>query len=76
MSASAPAELPSWPNTGEAAYNSRDHDMCLMAFQDARERSVDDWKALIKKTDSQLGLTAIHQPARYILGVIEATWNG
>ncbi|KAL4886384.1 S-adenosyl-L-methionine-dependent methyltransferase [Aspergillus karnatakaensis] len=55
---------------------SRDHDMYMMAFQNARERTVDDWKALVKETDPRFELTAIHQPARSVLGVIEATWRG
>ncbi|KAL4935046.1 hypothetical protein BDV06DRAFT_229194 [Aspergillus oleicola] len=51
------------------------NDMYMMAFQNARERTVDDFAALIKAADSRYELTATHQPSNSVVAVMEVTFN-
>ncbi|PYI29049.1 hypothetical protein BP00DRAFT_458956 [Aspergillus indologenus CBS 114.80] len=54
----------------------RDYDMYMMAFQNARERTLEDWKALFGAADARFGLSAVHRPVGSALAVLEFTWEG
>ncbi|OJJ97232.1 hypothetical protein ASPACDRAFT_46085 [Aspergillus aculeatus ATCC 16872] len=41
----------------------RDHDMYMLAFQNARERALEDWTALFGAADARFVLSAAHRPA-------------
>ncbi|KAL4876386.1 S-adenosyl-L-methionine-dependent methyltransferase [Aspergillus karnatakaensis] len=54
----------------------RDSDMSMLSFQNAQERSRDDWLALFRAADERFEVTAIRKPDRSVLSVIEVTWRG
>ncbi|KAF4219055.1 hypothetical protein CNMCM5878_003910 [Aspergillus fumigatiaffinis] len=54
----------------------RDLDLYMLGFQNARERTSDDWTALLKAADSRFQITAIQKPVDSVLSVIEVTLNG
>ncbi|KAH8694169.1 O-methyltransferase-domain-containing protein [Talaromyces proteolyticus] len=54
----------------------RDSDMYMLAFQNARERTAQEWSALLKRADGRFQLTRVHQPPRSVLAVVEVTWDG
>ena len=49
--------------------------MYMLAFQNARERTADDWKALFVDVDPRFRLTKIHQPLKSSLAIVEVTWE-
>ena len=53
-----------------------DYDMYMLAFQNARERTADDWSALFKEADPRFMPTQVHQPPQSSLAVVEVTWGG
>ncbi|KAL9025549.1 MAG: hypothetical protein Q9196_005649 [Gyalolechia fulgens] len=68
------------PALGEAHYlverESRDYDMYMLAFQNAKERTAEDWKSLFREADERFELTRVEQPPKATLAVVEVTWKG
>ncbi|KAL8836163.1 MAG: hypothetical protein Q9170_003016 [Blastenia crenularia] len=68
------------PALGEAHYlverEGRDYDMYMLAFQNAKERTAEDWKMLFRTADERFGVSEVVQPARSALAVVVATWGG
>ncbi|KAL2825755.1 O-methyltransferase-domain-containing protein [Aspergillus cavernicola] len=56
--------------------DAREFDMHMLGFQNARERTRDDWEGLLKEADGRFKLTAVRQPAGSFLAVVEVTWLG
>ncbi|RAH70083.1 uncharacterized protein BO66DRAFT_438444 [Aspergillus aculeatinus CBS 121060] len=54
----------------------RDYDMYMMAFQNAKERTLEDWTALFGAADARFGWPAVHRPVGSGLAVLEFTWEG
>lgn len=52
-----------------------DYDMYMLALQNAKERTVEDWASLFKEVDTRFQLTKTHQPPKSALAVLEVTWN-
>jgi glutaminase len=50
--------------------------MYMLGLQNAQERTTDDWKTLLKDTDSRFKITSISKPFKSFLSIIEVTWNG
>jgi hypothetical protein len=50
--------------------------MYMLAFQNAKERTADDWIALLKGVDLRFELTSVVQPPGSYLAIVEATWQG
>ncbi|KAL9608656.1 MAG: hypothetical protein Q9167_006523 [Letrouitia subvulpina] len=69
------------PGRGEAPYliereaRYSDYDMYMLAFQNAKERTANDWTTLFQETDPRLKLTRVHQQAKSSLAVVEITWE-
>ena len=53
-----------------------DYDMYMLAFQNAKERTADDWTALFKEADQNFKLTRVYQPPKSSLAIVEVTWEG
>jgi SAM-dependent methyltransferase len=53
-----------------------DFDLYMLAFQNARERTAQDWAKLFEGADARFRLTAVHQPPKSTLAVVEMTWRG
>ena len=49
--------------------------MYMLAFQNAKERTVDDWTALFEGVDARFKLASVHHPPRSYLAVIQFLWN-
>ena len=49
--------------------------MYMLAFQNAQERTADDWEMLLKEADPRFHLTRLYQPPRALLAIVEVTWN-
>ncbi|KAL8743969.1 MAG: hypothetical protein Q9190_003738 [Brigantiaea leucoxantha] len=66
------------PGHGEAHYLAerevRDYDMYMLAFQNAKERTADDWTMLFSEADPRFRLTKIRQPLKSSLAIVEFTW--
>ncbi|KAL4930345.1 S-adenosyl-L-methionine-dependent methyltransferase [Aspergillus undulatus] len=54
----------------------REFDLIMMSFQNARERTRDDWERLIAAADGRFWLTDVRQQEGSSLAVIEVTWMG
>lgn len=54
----------------------RDSDMLMLSFQNAQERTEDDWRALLMAADGRFEMTAVQRLTGYVLGVVEVTWRG
>ena len=50
--------------------NDRDYDMYMLAFQNAKERTADDWIALFKEADPKFQLLDMHQSPNSSLAVV------
>ena len=46
----------------------------MLALFNARERSLQDWKELLKATDEGLELVGVIQPKGSALGLLEVQW--
>ncbi|KAJ5956091.1 hypothetical protein N7501_010370 [Penicillium viridicatum] len=68
------------PGYGEAHYlkerEARDYDMYMLGWQNAQERTPDDWKSLFRDTDSPFNVTKTFQPSKSYLSIMEVTWEG
>ncbi|KAL8941723.1 MAG: hypothetical protein Q9211_001699 [Gyalolechia sp. 1 TL-2023] len=53
-----------------------DYDMYMLAFQNAKERTAEDWKSLFREADERFELTRVEQPPKATLAVVEVTWKG
>ena len=53
----------------------RDFDLYMLAFQNAKERTADDWTTLFKETDPRFKLTRVYQPPKSTLAIVEVTWE-
>lgn len=53
-----------------------DYDMYMLAFQNAKERTADDWMALFKQADIRFQLSRVCQPPHSYLAVVEVEWKG
>lgn len=60
--------------TDEGFYS--DYDMYMLAFQNAKERTADDWTTLLKEADPRFKLTRLYQPRKSSLAIVEVTWEG
>ena len=49
--------------------------MYMLAFQNAQERTANDWKNLLQSADPRYKLTRLVQPAQSSLAIVEATWD-
>ncbi|GAM41030.1 O-methyltransferase [Talaromyces pinophilus] len=69
--------MPGWQ---EAHYlverEARDNDMYMLGLLNSRERTAEDWSALLKGADERFQLTTIHQPPQSALAIVEVTWSG
>ncbi|KAL8949400.1 MAG: hypothetical protein Q9222_004483 [Ikaeria aurantiellina] len=67
------------PKQGEAPYlqerEARDYDMYMLAFQNAKERTIDEWTALFTEVDARFRLGGVSQPPGSALAVMEITWT-
>ncbi|KAL4939124.1 hypothetical protein BDV06DRAFT_41975 [Aspergillus oleicola] len=54
----------------------REFDMHMLGFQNALERTREDWEALIRAADQRFKVVAVRQPKGSFLAVIEVTWTG
>ena len=54
----------------------RDYDMYMLAFQNAKERTADDWSTLFNSADPRFKVTRVTQPLKAYLAVVEVTWEG
>ena len=48
----------------------------MLALQNGKERTVDDWSTLFKEADPRFKLTRTYQPPKSYLAIIEVTWEG
>lgn len=68
------------PGRGEAPYlaerEARDYDMYMLAFQNAKERTAEDWTALFEEADPRFKITRVYQPPKSSLAVVDVTWEG
>ncbi|KAJ5153213.1 S-adenosyl-L-methionine-dependent methyltransferase [Penicillium canariense] len=68
------------PSRGQAHYlverEARDYYMYMLAFQNAKERTTDDWAQLFEQTDSRFELTKVSHSGKSKLAVVEVTWKG
>ena len=53
-----------------------DADMYMLAFQNAKERTANDWTTLFKEADPRFKLTRLSQPSKSSLAIVEVTWDG
>ena len=53
-----------------------DYDMYMLAFQNAKERTADDWTTLFKEADPRFRLSRVYQPPKSSLAIVEVTWEG
>ena len=53
-----------------------DYDMYMLAFQNAKERTADDWTTLFKEVDPRFKITRVYQPPKSSLAVVDVTWEG
>ncbi|KAI4095257.1 MAG: hypothetical protein LQ339_007316 [Xanthoria mediterranea] len=68
------------PGRGKAHYlverEARDYDMYMLALQNAKERTAEDWRVLFEGADSRFRLVGVHQPPKSSLAVVEVIWEG
>lgn len=67
------------PGCGEAHYlaerEARDSDMYMLAFQNGKERTADDWTRLFRGADRRFKLSQVYQPVKSYLAIVEFTWE-
>ena len=49
--------------------------MYMLAFQNAKERTADDWKALFQEVDPRFHLRKVTQPCKSTLAIVEIAWE-
>ncbi|KAL4792204.1 S-adenosyl-L-methionine-dependent methyltransferase [Aspergillus venezuelensis] len=54
----------------------REFDMHMLGFQNALERTKEDWEGLIRGADERFQVTGVQQQKGSLLAVIEVTWVG
>ncbi|KAI4147626.1 MAG: hypothetical protein LQ341_001753 [Variospora aurantia] len=68
------------PGREEAHYlverEARDYDMYMLAFQNAKERTAEDWRVLFEGADPRFRLIGVYQPPKSSLAVVEVVWEG
>lgn len=47
----------------------------MLAFQNAKERTAEDWRVLFQEVDPRFTLTKVSQPRKSYLAVVEVTWE-
>ena len=47
----------------------------MLALQNAKERTADDWTMLFNEADPRFRLTRISQPLKSSLAIVEFTWE-
>ena len=52
-----------------------DYDMYMLAFQNAKERTADDWMTLFKQADERFQISRVCQPPHSSLAVVEVEWK-
>lgn len=50
-------------------------DIHMLAFQNAKERTVEDWKALFRRASSHFEFSLVSQPPGSLLGLVEFIWR-
>lgn len=53
-----------------------DYDIYMLAFQNGKERTADDWSTLFKEADPRFKITRVYQPPKSSLAIVEASWEG
>ena len=53
-----------------------DFDIYMLAFQNGRERTMDEWMTLFKQADTRFQISSVRQPPNSSLAVIEVEWKG
>lgn len=53
-----------------------DYDMYMLAFQNAKERTAEDWTTLLREADPRFELTSVYQELKSSLAIVEVTWKG
>ncbi|KAL5332549.1 O-methyltransferase-domain-containing protein [Aspergillus crustosus] len=56
--------------------HSREFDMYMLGFQNAKERTRKDWEGLITQADERFQLTGVTQQKGSLLALLEITWRG
>lgn len=57
-------------------YACRDYDMYMLAFQNAKERTTEDWRTLFNAADERFEVGEVVQPMNSALAIVAATWRG
>jgi 6-hydroxytryprostatin B O-methyltransferase len=50
-------------------------DLTMLETYNAKERDLDEWKALLAKADTRLKFHDLHQPPGSTFAIIEAVWD-
>ncbi|KAI0505651.1 O-methyltransferase-domain-containing protein [Xylaria bambusicola] len=66
-----PGTVPLWKET-----RLRAADLSMTALFNARDRTVDDWRALFSEADSRFLLKSVIQPMGSALAMMDLRWNG
>ena len=51
-------------------------DLTMMEIGNAKERDLEEWKALLEEADPKLKFRKVHEPEGSRLAIIEAVWEG
>lgn len=49
--------------------------MYMLAFQNAKERTVDDWTTLFTEVDLTFNVISLDRPLKSSLAIVEVTWE-
>lgn len=50
--------------------------MTMLEIGNAKERSLDEWKALLEEADGRFKFRDFYHPVGSNLGIVEAVWEG
>lgn len=53
----------------------RSFDLSMWAFHNAKERSLDDWRALFEHADSNFKIVNVNKPRDFRLSIVEVRWE-
>lgn len=51
-------------------------DVTMLEIGNAKERDLDEWKALFEQADQRFEFKGMQQPPGSSLAILEATWGG
>lgn len=49
--------------------------MYMLAFQNAKERTAEDWEVLFQDVDPRFTMTGVSQPRKSYLAIVEISWE-